>query len=361
VSEVENLRPNADEQAAESPNDRKADSKDSGVQDAVAEQDMSFDALMAQFQPDMQAVNRVIEQRLSSDVVLINQLSHYIINSGGKRLRPMLAVLSAKSYGYEGELHYLLAAIIEFIHTATLLHDDVVDESELRRGNETANALFGNAASVLVGDFLYSRAFEMMVDVDDMRVMQVLATATNVIAEGEVMQLMNVHDADTTEQKYLEVIHCKTAKLFEAATRLGAILCNRSDGEIESMAAYGRHLGSAFQLVDDLMDYTSSSDEMGKNVGDDLAEGKPTLPLIYAMRKGTAQQAALIRSAIEKGGYDHIDQVQAIIAETGALDYTGAMAQQQAQLAIEQLKHQPASASRDLLERIALMSVQRNH
>lgn len=324
-------------------------------------EEMSFDALMEQFQPDMQAVNRVIEQRLASDVVLINQLSHYIINSGGKRLRPLLAVLSAKSYGYQGDMHYLMAAIIEFIHTATLLHDDVVDESELRRGNETANALFGNAASVLVGDFLYSRAFEMMVDVDDMRVMNVLATATNVIAEGEVMQLMNVHDADTSEEKYLEVIHCKTAKLFEAATRLGAILCNRTDAEIESMAAYGRHLGTAFQLVDDLMDYTSSSEEMGKNVGDDLAEGKPTLPLIYAMQQGSAEQAVLVRSAIEKGGYDHIEQVQAIIAGTGALDYTADMAQQQAKLAIEQLQHQPESASRDLLERIALMSVNRSH
>lgn len=321
----------------------------------------SFDTLIAECEPDMDAVNAVIQHRLASDVVLVNQLSQYIIGSGGKRLRPLLAVLSAKTYAYEGEQHYLLAAIVEFIHTATLLHDDVVDESELRRGNETANALFGNAASVLVGDFLYSRAFEMMVDVNDMRVMQVLARATNVIAEGEVMQLMNVHDAHTSEEKYLEVIHCKTAKLFEAATRLGAILCNRSEAEITAMAAYGRHLGTAFQLIDDVMDYTSSSDQMGKNVGDDLAEGKPTLPLIYAMQNGSDKQAALIQTAIEKGGYDYIDEVQAIINETGALDYTEAMAQQQAQLAIEQLRHQPAGHSRDQLESIARLSVHRTH
>ena len=245
--------------------------------------------------------------------------------------------------------------------TATLLHDDVVDESDLRRGNETANALFGNAASVLVGDFLYSRAFEMMIDVDDMRVMQILATTTNVIAEGEVMQLMNVHDAETTEEKYLEVIHCKTAKLFEAATRLGAVLCHRDKSEEQAMAAYGRYLGTAFQLIDDVMDYSSSSEAMGKNVGDDLAEGKPTLPLIYAIQQGTAEQAALIKAAIEKGGYDKIDEVQAIIEHTGALVYTEKMAQQQAQLAIEALSSLPDGERKTLLENIARLSVHRSH
>ncbi len=324
-----------------------------------AEQQLNFDDVMARCQSDMQAVDQVIHQRLSSDVALVNQLSRYIVNSGGKRLRPLITLLSAKAFNYQGDMHYLLAGIIEFIHTATLLHDDVVDESDLRRGNETANALFGNAASVLVGDFLYSRAFEMMIDVDDMRVMQILATTTNVIAEGEVMQLMNVHDAETTEQTYLEVIHCKTAKLFEAATMLGAVLCNREEKEVQAMAAYGRHLGTAFQLIDDVMDYTSNSEQMGKNVGDDLAEGKPTLPLIYAIQQGTTEQAALIKSAIEKGGYDKIDEVQAIIEQTGALSYTEKMAQQQAEQAIAELSCLPDSENKTLLEAIARLSVHR--
>ena len=324
-------------------------------------QPLSFDDVTARCQLDMQAVDQVIHQRLSSEVALVNQLSHYIVNSGGKRLRPLLALLSAKVFNYQGDVHYLLAAIIEFIHTATLLHDDVVDESDLRRGNETANALFGNAASVLVGDFLYSRAFEMMVEVDDMRVMKILATTTNVIAEGEVMQLMNVHDAGTTEQKYLEVILCKTAKLFEAAAQLGAILCNRDEQEVQAMADYGRYLGTAFQLIDDVMDYSSNSEQMGKNVGDDLAEGKPTLPLIYAMQQGTPDQVALIKSAIETGGYDKIDQVQQIIQQTGALQYTEKMAQQQAELAIAELTHVPDSEYKILLQTIARLSVHRSH
>jgi len=326
-----------------------------------SEQPVGFDDVMAHCQLDMQAVDQVIHQRLSSDVALVNQLSHYIVNSGGKRLRPLLVLLSAKAFNYQGDVHYLLAAIIEFIHTATLLHDDVVDESDLRRGSETANALFGNAASVLVGDFLYSRAFEMMVDVDDMRVMQILATTTNVIAEGEVMQLMNVHDAETSEENYLEVIHCKTAKLFEAATQLGAILCCRDEKEVLAMAAYGRYLGTAFQLIDDVMDYSSNSEQMGKNVGDDLAEGKPTLPLIYAIQQGTPEQAALIKSAIEKGGYDKIDQVQAIIEQTGALLYTEKMARQQAELAIAELSCLPDSENKAFLENIARLSVYRSH
>lgn len=308
---------------------------------------------------DMEAVNQVIRQRLSSEVALVNQLGHYIIDSGGKRLRPMLAVLSARAYGYEGDKHQLLAAIVEFIHTATLLHDDVVDESGMRRGQETANALFGDAASVLVGDFLYSRAFEMMVDVNSMRVMEIMAQTTNVIAEGEVMQLLNVHDAETTEARYREVIHCKTAKLFEAATRLGAVLCDRPQEEEDAIARYGMHLGAAFQLIDDVLDYSSNSDDMGKNVGDDLAEGKPTLPLIYAMEQGSDEQSTIIRKAIEQGGYDMIDEVQAIIKETGALDYTRTIAQEEADKAIEQLAHMPDSEYKKALEVLAQFSVLR--
>jgi len=331
------------------------------VEEALKDSTLSFDDVISRRQSDMQAIDQVIHIRLSSEVTLVNQLSHYIVNSGGKRLRPLITMLAAKVFSYQGDKHYLMAAIIEFIHTATLLHDDVVDESNLRRGNETANALFGNAASVLVGDFLYSRAFEMMVDVDDMRVMKILATTTNVIAEGEVMQLMNVHDAETTEEKYLEVIYCKTARLFEAATQLGAILCDRNEAEERAMADYGRYLGTAFQLIDDVMDYSSDSETMGKNVGDDLAEGKPTLPLIYAIQQGSADQAALIKAAIEKGGYDQIDEVQAIIQQTGALEYTEQMAQKQAQRAIESLAGLPDSEYKTDLEHIARLSVYRSH
>ena len=340
---------------------KSAASSATGSASSTATRHTGFEAIKTACLADMQAVDAIIHQRLSSEVALVNQLSHYIVNSGGKRLRPLLAVLSAKAFGYNGDTHYLLAAIVEFIHTATLLHDDVVDESDLRRGNETANALFGNAASVLVGDFLYSRAFEMMVDVDDMRVMQILATTTNVIAEGEVMQLMNVHDAEISEAHYLEVIHCKTAKLFEAATRLGAVLCRRSDAEEQAMAAYGRHLGTAFQLIDDVMDYSSDSQTMGKNVGDDLAEGKPTLPLLYAMQQGTAEQSALIRRAIEQGGYDNINAVQAIIQQTGALAYTEKMAQKEADQAIAQLAGLADSESKNILAELARLSVHRNY
>lgn len=310
---------------------------------------------------DMAAVDDVIRERLNSDVALVQQLGHYIIDAGGKRLRPLLALLSARAFGYEGKTHQLLAAIIEFIHTATLLHDDVVDESDLRRGNETANALFGNAASVLVGDFLYSRAFEMMVDVNDMRVMDILANTTNVIAEGEVMQLMNIHDAATTEERYIQVIHCKTAKLFEAATRLGAVLCQRDEAEEIAMANYGKHLGTAFQLIDDVLDYASNSHDLGKNVGDDLAEGKPTLPLIYAMSQGSEAQKQLIKSAIEKGGYELIDEVQSVIQDTGALEYTEAIAIREADLAIEQLAVLPDSEYKSALEALAHFSVQRSN
>jgi len=320
---------------------------------------MQIDTIKTLMADDMNAVDAVIQQRLSSEVVLVNQLSHYIVNSGGKRLRPLLSLLASKAYGYEGEHHHTLAAIIEFIHTATLLHDDVVDESDMRRGRETANALFGNAASVLVGDFLYSRAFEMMVEVGSMRIMQILAETTNVIAEGEVMQLMNCNDADTTEQRYLDVIHAKTAKLFEAATRLGAVLCQRPQDEENAMASYGMHLGTAFQLIDDVLDYSSSSEEMGKNVGDDLAEGKPTLPLIYAMRNGTAEQSAIVRKAIEEGGLEYLEQVMDAIKHTGAIEYTEQTARQEAELAIQQLQHLPESDYKAAMIALARYSVDR--
>ena len=321
---------------------------------------MNVDQIKELVADDMKAVDELIQRRLASDVVLVNQLSHYIINSGGKRLRPLLTLMASRAYGYEGDQHYNLAAIIEFIHTATLLHDDVVDESDMRRGRETANALFGNAASVLVGDFLYSRAFEMMVDADSMKIMQILAETTNVIAEGEVMQLMNCHDADTTEQRYLDVIHAKTAKLFEAATRLGAVLSHRSEDEEMAMAAYGMHLGTAFQLIDDVLDYSSSSEEMGKNVGDDLAEGKPTLPLIYAMRNGNQQQSDVVRKAIEEGGLELIDEVTAAIQATGAIEYTEQTARNEARLAIEQLVHLPDSPYKEALTGLARFSVDRS-
>jgi octaprenyl-diphosphate synthase len=333
---------------------------DKPVIDKPGTEKLSLDPVFKLCRDDMAAVNVIIRQRLSSDVALVNRLSHYIIDSGGKRLRPTLTILGARVFGYEGSLHQLLAAIIEFIHTATLLHDDVVDESDLRRGCETANSLYGNAASVLVGDFLYSRAFEMMIDVHSMRIMEILANTTNVIAEGEVMQLMNVHNADVTEQHYLQVIHCKTAKLFEAATRLGAVLCERSSDEETALANYGRHLGTAFQLIDDVMDYSSNRVDMGKNVGDDLAEGKPTLPLIYALRQGNEAQSGLIREAIEKGGYEMIDDVQSVIQQTGALEYTEALAKQEAELAIGQLEHLPDSEHRHALEQLALFSVHRS-
>jgi len=325
----------------------------------VSDSSLTMASIRQLTQADMRAVDEVIRQRLSSDVALVNQLGHYIVESGGKRLRPLLVLLSARACGYEGVAHHQLAAIIEFIHTATLLHDDVVDESDLRRGHETANALFGNAASVLVGDFLYSRAFEMMVEIDSMRVMAILANTTNVIAEGEVMQLMNVHDADTSEARYMDVIHCKTAKLFEAATRLGAVLCKLSEAEETAMARYGMHLGTAFQLIDDVLDYSSDSTAMGKNVGDDLAEGKPTLPLIHAMAQGNAEQTALVRRAIENGGYDLLDEVQQIIIDTRALAYTETVAKREAALARAQLEHLPASACRDAMLALADFSVER--
>jgi octaprenyl-diphosphate synthase len=308
---------------------------------------------------DMAAVDQVIRSRLYSDVALVNQVGEYIIGSGGKRLRPALVILSAHAFGYQGKLHYDLAAVVEFIHTATLLHDDVVDESELRRGRETANALFGNAASVLVGDFLYSRAFQMMVEANDMRVMQTLADATNLIAEGEVLQLLNCHDADVDAANYLGVIHRKTAKLFEAAMRLGAILGKQDTVNETSAARYGMHLGTAFQLVDDVLDYSGDAQEIGKNLGDDLAEGKPTLPLIYAMQHGTPIQTAVIRAAIEKGDINRFGEVLQIVQETGALDYTRRQAQREADLASTELATFPDSQYKHALIELSKLAASR--
>jgi octaprenyl-diphosphate synthase len=310
--------------------------------------------------PDMKAVDAVIRSRLNSDVALVRQVAEYIINAGGKRLRPSLVLLCAGALGYRGERHHEMAAVVELIHTSTLLHDDVVDESDLRRGRETANALFGNAASVLVGDFLYSRTFQMMVDVGDMRVMRVLSDATNVIAEGEVLQLMNCHDADVDEARYLQVIRYKTAKLFEAAAQVGAIIGGASAPIELSLADYGMHLGTAFQLIDDVLDYSGAEVETGKHLGDDLAEGKPTLPLIYVMQNGNAEQAACVRRAIESGGRDDFQAVLAAIRATGALEHAKKQAAAEAERAIIALEALPASTYKDSLLELPLFAVARS-
>ncbi len=318
-------------------------------------------AIQAFLATDMQCVDAVIRARLHTEVVLVSQVSEYIINSGGKRLRPALVLLSAGAMGYVGEHHYELAAVVEFIHTATLLHDDVVDESNLRRGRETANALFGNAASVLVGDFLYSRAFQMMVGVGQMRVMEGLSDATNIIAEGEVLQLMNCNDADITEADYLRVIRYKTAKLFEAAVRLGGILGRADAATEQALADYGMHLGTAFQLIDDVLDYSGDNETIGKNVGDDLAEGKPTLPLLYLLKHGTAEQAKLVRYAIENGGMTVFEPILAAILSTGALDYTREQAQAEVDLAIRAIECLPDTVYKQQLIRLAEFSVSRSY
>lgn len=322
---------------------------------------MDIQSIYSLIQDDLNAVDQLIQQRLQSDVALINQLGFYIINSGGKRLRPAIAILSARACGYEADKHINLATIIEFIHTATLLHDDVVDNSDMRRGQETANNLWGNEASVLVGDFLYTRSFEMMVEMDSMRLMQILSHTTNIIAEGEVLQLLNCHDADTTEARYLEVIHHKTAKLFEAAGQLGAVICQAPTEIEDAMARYAMHLGSAFQLVDDLLDYSQSSETIGKNIGDDLAEGKPTLPLIYAMQKGNEQQASVIRQAIENGQRERIDEIITIINETGAIDYTAHAAAQEVAQAKAALNILPDSDYKQALIGLAEFSISRDY
>ena len=322
---------------------------------------MSIEQIRSFIAQDMNDVDNVIRNKLHSHVALIRQISEYIINSGGKRLRPALVILSAGAFNYPGKYHHNLAAVVEFIHTATLLHDDVVDESELRRNKETANALFGNAASVLVGDFLYSRAFQMMVEVDNMRIMQVLADATNTIAEGEVLQLLNCKDPDVDEENYLQVIRFKTAKLFEAATRLGAILGNATPEEEEALAIYGMHLGTAFQLIDDLLDYSGDNQDTGKNLGDDLAEGKPTLPLIYAMRAGTKAQADVIRKAIVEGGSDGFQPVLEVIQQTNALEYARKCAQTEAETASAAIASLPDSDNKKHMLQLATFAVIRNH
>jgi octaprenyl-diphosphate synthase len=312
-------------------------------------------------EPQFEAVNEYILNHLGSTVPLVEKIGHYIVESGGKRLRPLLVLLSANACGYEGEHHIPLAAIVEFIHTATLLHDDVVDNSDLRRGKDTANARWGNAPSVLVGDFLYSRAFQVMVEIGSIDIMHVISNATNVIAEGEVLQLLNCKNPDTTEDAYMEVILGKTATLFEAATESGAILAQAPAAEREALRLYGRHLGIAFQLVDDLMDYLSSAEEMGKNVGDDLAEGKPTLPLIQAMKTGTEEERQLLRQCIRNGGLDDLQPVLDIVHRSGAIDYTRAAAQRAASNAGEALAALPASTFKDTLLQLAQLAVTRTH
>jgi octaprenyl-diphosphate synthase len=323
---------------------------------------MNIKNIQALAQKDMAAVNDLISSKLHSDVALINELGVYIINGGGKRMRPLLTVLAARAIGYQGNEHLQLAAIVEFIHTSTLLHDDVVDESNMRRGRETANAMFGNSASVLVGDFLYSRSFQMMSELRNLNIMDILSDATNIIAEGEVLQLMNCNDPDTTEDSYMKVIYCKTAKLFEAATRLAAVIAKKDQATETAMLNYGKHLGTAFQLVDDIMDYTADAQAMGKNVGDDLAEGKPTLPLLYAMAHGNEQQNIMIRSAIEHGGgMEHLDDILAAMKETGALIYTQDRAEQEADKAINAIAILPESAYKQALISLAHIAANRSY
>jgi len=322
---------------------------------------MQLEEIRALVTEDLQRVDQTIVERLASDVMLVNQVSQYIIGGGGKRLRPLSVLLAARACGHEGQKHVPAAAIIEFIHTATLLHDDVVDSSDMRRGRNTANHVFGNEASVLVGDYLYSRAFQMMVELGDLRIQEVMANATNTIAEGEVLQLMNAHDPDTTEQRYLEVIYRKTAKLFEAGAQLAAILSGSSRETEQSMIEYGRHLGTAFQLVDDVLDYTASAEELGKNLGDDLAEGKPTLPVIYALANAQPAGSAQLRAAIENGGIDDLAQITRLIETSGGLEYTARKARQEKELAIEALDRLPASSYRNALMALAEFAVARTY
>ncbi len=324
----------------------------------LADELTSAQALVAE---DMRQVDQEIHARLRSDVALINQMGAYIVNSGGKRLRPLVVLLSAKTFNYSDRQHIQLATIVEFIHTATLLHDDVVDASQMRRGKSTANAIWGNEASVLVGDFLYSRAFEMMVEINSMRVMEILAKTTNTIAEGEVMQLLNCHDPDATEENYVQVIRSKTAKLFEAAAQLGAVIAGQDRSTQNAMAAYGMHLGTAFQLVDDVLDYSRDNQLLGKNIGDDLAEGKPTLPLIRALHNGDHNQRVLLRHAIERGGLDTIDDVVAAIEATGSLAYTARRAEEEARLARQALTAIADSPYKQALLGLAYFSVHRDY
>jgi len=325
----------------------------------------NLQSILTPISGDMQSLNEVIRTRLSSDVALINQISAYIIEAGGKRIRPALLLLTSQAIanGAAIQHHLDMAAVVEFIHTATLLHDDVVDESNLRRGRATANAAFGNAASVLVGDFLYSRAFQMMVAPNEIKILQILADATNTIAEGEVLQLMNMHDPDVNEERYMQVIHYKTGKLFEASSALGALLAKASPEQFQAAEAYGRHIGTTFQLVDDILDYTASAEQMGKNAGDDLREGKPTLPLIYLLENGTPSQKELIKSAIEQAEElpeNMFQQVYAAIMASDAISYTEAVAKREAQLAKDCLKCFPSNAAKESLLNLCDYSLQRS-
>jgi len=322
---------------------------------------MQLDKIREPAADDLRRVDEVILARLASDVVLVNQVAQHIVAGGGKRLRPLCVVLAARACGYTGPKHVEAAAIIEFIHTATLLHDDVVDGSDLRRGRDTANHVFGNQASVLVGDYLYSRAFQMMVDLENLRIQEVMANATNTIAAGEVLQLMNAHDPDTTEACYLDVIYRKTAKLFEAGTQVAAIMSGVDPEVEEAMARYGRHLGTAFQLVDDSLDYRADREELGKNLGDDLAEGKPTLPLIHALANSSPDDTARLRLAVENGGIEELELVTRAIESSGGLEYTARLARREADLAIEALDRIPGSVYRDALRELADFAVARRY
>lgn len=320
---------------------------------------MQLDAIRDYVKNDLEIVDRIIAEYLGTDITLIRQLGEHIFGSGGKRLRPTLVLLSAKAFAYQGDQHYLLAAIVELIHTATLLHDDVVDASSLRRGKKTANNIWGNEASVLVGDYLYSRSFQMMVKVGSMEILSVLADASNTIAEGEVLQLMNVHQPEVSEENYLKVICAKTAMLFEASAKLGALLCQRSAVEVTAMANYGKHIGIAFQLIDDALDYGSSNQDIGKNIGDDLAEGKPTLPLIYALKNGTTEQQDLIRYSIKNGSIENLTPLQEAIESTNAIAYTYDLAKNHIAIALENLNNIPPSPARNMLTQLAEFAIAR--
>lgn len=326
---------------------------------------MEFKDIVATVGDDFAAVDRFILQRLDTQVPLIREVSEYIVNSGGKRLRPLMALLAARASGYPGDRHINIAAIIELLHTSTLLHDDVVDHSDLRRGRPTVNAVWGNAAAVLVGDFLISRSYQLTVELHDMRLLDILADGTNVISEGEVLQLLNVRDVDTTEERYMKVIHAKTAKMFESAAEAGAVLGARDDADAirlrRVLGSYAKHVGIAFQLIDDVLDYEGDTDELGKNVGDDLAEGKPTLPLIHAMRNGAPADAQRVRDAIRNGGLDQLDEVIAAVRRSGGLEYTRQLANREADAAIALLAELPASRYRDALAALAHLAVHRTH